>query len=180
MTTQQLTTQLTEKHKAFAEAIAALDSKDFTTSTNGKWTPGQQLLHIYVSMAAVTQALGLPKILPRLLFGKANRPLRDYDGVVAAYHAKLGAGGKASGKYDVKPVDANQQQALKSKMQHKVQKLTDSINTFSEEQLDTLMLPHPLLGKMTIREMLYFTLYHVQHHHEVTLKNLPTTATQPV
>jgi hypothetical protein len=172
MTTQTLITELQAKHKAFAEAVAALDTKDFSSSANGKWSPGQQLLHIYVSMAAVTQALGLPKILPRLLFGKRNRPSMDYDGVVAKYHSKLAAGGKASGKYDVKPVEASQQQVLKSKVFNNVEKLGRNVSTFSEEQLDTLLLPHPLLGKMTIREMLYFTLYHVQHHHEVTLKNL--------
>jgi hypothetical protein len=25
-------------------------------------------------------------------------------------------------------------------------------------------LPHPLLGKLTLREMLYFTAYHADHH----------------
>jgi hypothetical protein len=25
-------------------------------------------------------------------------------------------------------------------------------------------LPHPLLGKLTVREMLFFTLYHQRHH----------------
>lgn len=24
--------------------------------------------------------------------------------------------------------------------------------------------PHPLLGKLTLREMMFFTIYHVQHH----------------
>jgi len=28
-----------------------------------------------------------------------------------------------------------------------------------------VLLPHPLLGKVTVREMLYFTIHHVQHHH---------------
>ena len=30
--------------------------------------------------------------------------------------------------------------------------------------LDAVLLPHPLLGKLTVREMLFFTVYHVQHH----------------
>jgi hypothetical protein len=43
---------------------------------------------------------------------------------------------------------------------------------FSEKDLDTLILPHPLLGKVTLREMLYFTIYHVQHHVEQVKTNL--------
>jgi hypothetical protein len=38
--------------------------------------------------------------------------------------------------------------------------------------LDLLILPHPLLGKLTLREMLYFTLYHVEHHEKQVLENL--------
>jgi len=33
-----------------------------------------------------------------------------------------------------------------------------------EDDLDRVMLPHPLLGKLTLREMLFFTIYHVEHH----------------
>jgi hypothetical protein len=35
-----------------------------------------------------------------------------------------------------------------------------------------LILPHPLLGKITIREMLYFTAYHVQHHENIIKRDL--------
>ena len=40
-----------------------------------------------------------------------------------------------------------------------------------EEDLDNYILPHPLIGKTTIREMLYFTIYHVQHHHKAIVDN---------
>ena len=33
-----------------------------------------------------------------------------------------------------------------------------------EKQLDHFLLPHPLLGKITLREMLFFSAYHIQHH----------------
>jgi hypothetical protein len=38
------------------------------------------------------------------------------------------------------------------------------MHTWSEDDLDNHRLPHPLLGKLTVREMLFFTLYHIQHH----------------
>jgi len=40
----------------------------------------------------------------------------------------------------------------------------------SEAALDKYILPHPLLGKLTLREMLYFTAYHVAHHKQLVEK----------
>ena len=46
-----------------------------------------------------------------------------------------------------------------------------------EKDLDFYVLPHPLIGKLTLREMLFFCIYHVQHHHKITqeiIRNSPT------
>jgi hypothetical protein len=37
-------------------------------------------------------------------------------------------------------------------------------------------MPHPLLGKITAREMIYFTVYHSEHHVAATKKRLPRFA----
>jgi len=42
----------------------------------------------------------------------------------------------------------------------------------SETALDLYILPHPLLGKITLREMLYFTAYHVYHHQTIVERDL--------
>ena len=53
---------------------------------------------------------------------------------------------------------------LKEKLKNEVLNLCLSIEKISEEDLDYYLLPHPILGKLTLREMLYFTIYHVKHH----------------
>jgi uncharacterized damage-inducible protein DinB len=50
--------------------------------------------------------------------------------------------------------------------------LNRKIDKISEEDLDKHILPHPLIGKTTIREILYFTIYHVQHHQKAIKENL--------
>ena len=40
------------------------------------------------------------------------------------------------------------------------------IPRWSEPALDRYRLPHPLLGQLTVREMLLFTVYHNVHHLE--------------
>jgi len=35
---------------------------------------------------------------------------------------------------------------------------------WTEELLDSRYLPHPLLGKLVAREMMYFIIHHTKHH----------------
>ena len=42
--------------------------------------------------------------------------------------------------------------------------LRGAVGRWSEDQLDRYQLPHPAMGKMTVREVLFFTVYHNAHH----------------
>ncbi len=166
MTSSHIIGMLKGSHFEFTAMIASLSEEQFLQAEPGKWSPGQQLDHLVRSVAPLERALNLPKFIPRMLFGKANRPSRSYDEVVARYHDKLAQGGKASGKYVPAAVTVAQRDALIDKLNDLVEKLSRSLGSYREEDLDTILLPHPLLGKLTLREMLYFTIYHVQHHHQ--------------
>ncbi|MDH5368039.1 MAG: DinB family protein, partial [Cyclobacteriaceae bacterium] len=124
------------------------------------------------SVKPLREALMLPKFKLKLVFGKANRPSKTYGGLVKKYPDKLGGGGKASAKYYPKSINVSQKEALSIALIKNVKKLSDKINNFSEQELDFFILPHPLLGKVTLREMMYFTIYHVEHHIELTKRNL--------
>ena len=78
------------------------------------------------------------------------------------YQGKLAAGGRASKPF-VPGVPRNLKRVY-TRLEHTVDRLNRRIDRFSESELDTLILPHPLLGKLTLREMLYFTAYHADHH----------------
>lgn len=166
MTSSHIIGMLKGSHFEFTAMIASLSEEQFLQAEPGKWSPGQQLDHLVRSVAPLERALNLPKFIPRMLFGKANRPSRSYDEVVARYHDKLAQGGKASGKYVPAAVTVAHRDALIDKLNDLVEKLSRSLGSYREEDLDTILLPHPLLGKLTLREMLYFTIYHVQHHHQ--------------
>jgi len=169
----EIISALREKHRDFTDYIVSLNDADFTYShRNGKWTAGQQAEHIYLSVSPVATAMKLPNFILGPAFGKSNRPSGTYDEVVAKYKTKLAEGGVATSRF-VPEIQTNLHKAeLKTKVDTAVEKLCGRIDKFSEEQLDTFLLPHPLLGKMTLREMLYFTIYHVQHHHRMTVENL--------
>ena len=88
------------------------------------------------------------------------------------YKAKLAAGGKASARFLPKAIAFQNREAAMNKISKLIQKLNSKTEMKSEQELDITLLPHPLLGKLTFREMLYFTAYHAEHHEKATRKNL--------
>lgn len=159
-------------HARFISRITALPDSEYVRSTNGKWTPGQQLDHIIKSVRPVNLAFGLPGFLLRIVFGKANRPSKTYEELVEKYHTKLASGYKASAPFVPNSIGVHYRERLPKKLRTLIYSLSYRANSFTEKQLDTFLLPHPLLGKLTLREMLYFTIYHAEHHNKQTLNNL--------
>lgn len=172
MKTSELQQKLKESYVHFIGTINRVSDTDFTKSVNQKWTAGQQLDHIIKSVAPVNQAFALPGFVLKLSFGKANRPSRTYDQLVTKYQAKLSEGGIAPGRFVPASISVSQRTALISKLEKLVGSLSARIEGFSEKQLDLLILPHPLLGKLTLREMIYFTIYHAAHHEKQVTDNL--------
>jgi hypothetical protein len=50
--------------------------------------------------------------------------------------------------------------------------LENASEPWREEDLDRYRLPHPVLGLVTVREMLMFTLFHFDHHRENVARRL--------
>lgn len=172
MNKSEIITQLQTNHQQFADYIQSLSIADFLHRKENKWSAGQHADHIVRSISPVDMALGLPQIAPRLLFGKSNRPSRTFDGLVEKYKEKLAKGGQASGRFVPKEISLQEKHLLPKAIMHYTNALCSKVEKLSEGELDTYLLPHPLLGKLTFREMLYFTAYHVEHHHVILKRDL--------
>ncbi len=157
---------LEEEAAAAVALLSAETPEQFTQAPAGKWSPGTQADHLVRSARPVNLALRLPGFLIGLRFGKADRPSASYDGVAEQYRASLEAGGKASGPYVPPAVRADQQSATVEALRRQYARLSTGIAPWSEEQLDRYLLPHPLIGKLTVREVLFFTHDHTRHHLE--------------
>jgi len=152
--------------------IDSLDESEFMLSGNGKWTAGQQLDHIGRCVKPIALMLSLPGVIPTIIFGKANRPSRTFEELVNKYQEKLARGGQATGRYLPKQIPWSKKKELIQNLTRVIQKVTHKLANYNEKQLDKLIAPHPLIGKLTFREMMYFTVYHVEHHHKITIRNL--------
>jgi hypothetical protein len=147
------------------------ETEFFAPPAGGGWSPAQNVEHLVKTTAPVAKALRLPRLALRLLFGAAKIPSRTFIEVRAAYRQVLAEGGQAgrfgprergssTGRAPTRPQVLNQ-------WRHLMPSLALGIRRWDEAALDRYRLPHPLLGKLTLREMLFFTLYHVGHHAEI-------------
>jgi hypothetical protein len=163
---------LQNNHRAFIRDLSNYSDQEFCFAPEGKWSAALQLDHLIKSVAPVNMAMALPHFLLQWLFGVSNRPSRTYEELVEKYHRKLGEGGKASGRFIPKAIRADQKNRLLRKLERLVNRLCRHTEKLDEKSLDTYLLPHPLLGKLTLREMLYFTAYHAEHHQMLVKKGL--------
>ncbi|HSH04493.1 MAG TPA: DinB family protein [Anaerolineae bacterium] len=150
-------------HDFFAE----IEEERFFEGEDGVWSPAENLVHLIKSASPVVQALRAPKMVLRAQFGKAKHVSRSLPEVRHTYvDEALAGGGVATGGFlpQVTEETAAERARILDKWQSKNEQLLVGMESWSEEQLDTYQLPHPLLGNMTVREILLFTVYHNLHH----------------
>lgn len=172
MNKQAVTDALTKNHNSFIHYLNELSAEEYLFSHEQKWTAGQQQAHIVLCVKPLVQVFSMDKPMIAQTFGKADRASRSYDVLLTDYLQKLDEGGKAPSRFVPEPVPADQQKALNEKLEKLVKELCSKIETFTEEELDGLFIPHPLLGNLTLREMLYNAICHVEHHYESIKRNL--------
>jgi len=142
----------------------------FNTSKENKWTPAENIQHLITAAKMTSLPFTLPKFVPSLLYGKATGKSKTYDEVVAAYKRELAGGAKASGVYIPKKTNYDREK-LGQQILKEAEKLAQAIDVkWTEEDLDRYRIAHPILGKLTMRELAYFTIYHNIHHMEIIRK----------
>lgn len=163
-TREEIISALNEKVDAFNQYIIPLNKEKFEAMPGNKWSAGQNLDHLIRAIKPLQLAYALPKFMLKWKFGLTNRPSRTYDELVVRYKTKLAAGGKASGPFIPPVINYEKKEELIKLYEKQKDKLISKIKRQNEQDLDKYILPHPLLGKLTLREMLFFTIYHNEHH----------------
>jgi len=148
----------------FSDTCLQIPEDKFFFLPAEKWSIAQNVDHLTRAVKTTRLAYSIPKILIRTLFGKANRQSKSYNELVAKYKLKLEQGGKASGRYLPK-TRISKKLSLIQKWQRENETYLEAVELkWSDDQLDHYIAPHPLLGKLTLRELCYFTIYHTEHH----------------
>jgi hypothetical protein len=164
----EIVRELRALHARSRDFWSSFSTTEFFHPLGDAWSPADNVRHLLKSNRPVLRALSTPKILLLVRFGAGLRPSRAYAEVRERYHARLAAGVTA-GRFTPRPLAGSEQSeahrsSLMADLDQVSESLTGALSGWREWQLDRLRLPHPALGRLTVREMLFFTLYHNLHH----------------
>jgi len=170
----QISRELVTRHNAFISKLRSLSNEDFQRKPGKKWTSGQQLDHILKSVAQTDKTYAIPLLVLKEKFGMSDRASIPYDNLAQQYLKVLDHHRDyvLPEKFAPDEISIGNRQKSLDRLQKLAKELSSKAQRFSEEELDMYCIPHPVMGKLTLREMFYFTLYHVQHHDQQILQNL--------
>ena len=164
----EIVRELRALHDRSRELWSGFSTTEFFFPLGDAWSPADNIRHLLKSNRPVLRALSTPKVLLLFRFGAGLRSSQTYSEVRERYLARLAAGVTA-GRFAPRPLGSSDQteehrSSLMAALDQVSQDLTDAASGWGEGQLDRFRLPHPALGRLTVREMLFFTLYHNFHH----------------
>ncbi len=164
---------LEETHNTLISWLKVQEDDKWEVGPEGKWTTGQHVLHLLQSCAKLNSALSIPKFILKYKFGKANRDVRDYETVVKRYHDRLKEvnGATFGPSQNMRIPKLRDKSYLLDRIQTENKKLQYKTHKWTDVQLDSYVLPHPLMGKMPVRELIMWTTYHIEHHTKTLMNN---------
>jgi hypothetical protein len=166
---------LESAHEAGVEYWSGFSTPAFFAPIGVHWSPAEHVRHLTRSMTPLLPVLRVPRMALRLIFGRAPQQSRSLESLEAQYAKALAAGGTA-GRYAPPPDHATGNEVRRNEIMdahsETLRGLTQAMERWTESELDSCRLPHPLLGKLTVREMMLFTLLHNRHHLEACERRL--------
>ena len=166
MDKQAIASLIDDSHQKLIDFYKGQDDDSWEMGPEGKWTSGQHALHLLQTLKAINMALSMPKFFLKMRFGKNNREVRGYETVANRYNERLEAnkGVTYGPSENMKIPKIRDKEYYLSRLQTESKKLQYKTNHWKDRHLDGLVLPHPLMGKMPVRELLMWTSYHTNHH----------------
>lgn len=158
-------------NEAVADFSAKVAEKHWDINPQAeKWSIAGHLEHLFLSGNPVSSALKMPKEMLKARFGFYEGEHHDFVTLKAFYRSQL-----AQNPWTVNPVAPSPEalpatELLESWAMIKT-KIPQRLEQWSEEELDRYCLLHPLLGPLSVRGMLFFTIFHTDHHLE-TMKEI--------
>lgn len=163
-TKQDIITELEHVFNEITSFAESIDDATFKKRVDKKWSIAENMDHLSISNTITAVAFTTAKFILIQTFKTNKRNNLNYDEVVWRYQRSLSDGGKASFPYQPKLSLLTIRFITEIVWKNSISNLMNAINNFNEEDLDTYLIPHPLIGKITPRELLFFTIYHVNHH----------------
>ncbi len=168
-TKESIVSTLDKTHQEVSAFFGSQSPEAFHLRSADAWSLSENLEHLIKSTKPVARAMRLPKITLRMMFGTPAKPSRQFEEIKQAYVQELAKGAQASGRF--LPAALNKDPNLAAAQANLLKQwgkasgdLITALNHWDDGELDQYTLPHPIVGSLTIREMLFFTIYHDMRH----------------
>ena len=160
-----------------AETVQRIPAAQFERGSAESWSPADYLKHLLLSFKPFAKAISFPPAALKRRFGEVSHPPMTFSKVVARYQARLDEGVRAEDYEAVTPAtfrlpegslgyDAERdlQTTLLDLWNEAHERMFTALDQWTEADLDTVQILHPAIGSISVREMLFFTLYHNNLH----------------
>jgi uncharacterized damage-inducible protein DinB len=148
--------------------LSSISTEKFFDNSNEKWSVGHHIQHITSAVNRVAQGLANLGLLPKREPATASR---DFATLKQTYLDTLQNTPVETLRQFGSRVTLEEHDNLEAYKTQMISSFADAINNFNtalegfdEENLETLGMPHPLLGIISSREMVFFIVYHNTHH----------------
>lgn len=154
-----------------AGKISALSEEKFSEERGTMWSRADYVKHLILANKPFAKGLTLPREQLKQMFGTPDDGSMSYEALVDKYDSKLATGVGAEDNPPVVPVNYRFPDGVTDVKTYLLETLVDANNrivtaleNWTDDELDNYQLPHPAVGMLTMREMLFFTVHHNDAH----------------
>ena len=166
MTKSEIKAATENAFNRFSETFKNIDESLVFKKRTDTWSVAENVQHLTISTNTTTLAYRLPRFLVRWIGGTPNRNSSSFEELKEKYYQRLSNGGVATGRYIPKQIKPNYgKEKLLINWYKAAFSFTNALSkNRTEKDLDAYLVKHPLLGRITLRELCYFTIFHTEHH----------------
>jgi len=162
VTKLEILAALESNASSLADLFAAVPDARMFAGDSDHWSPAHHLVHLTRSSLAIRRGLGSEALPPH-----STARSRAYAEVRDAAAASLSAAPKdrllEMGRVVVVEPGARRDDLVSAFLAASAE-LRAAAAAWDEQALDRHAMKHPLLGELTVREMLFFCVFHERHH----------------
>jgi hypothetical protein len=164
MTTKEIKDQLRASHTALWKECEVMDVASRSKNLPGKWSALQHLRHVIKGIEAIKGYLMQDKATIANTFGVTDRPSRSYRELNEFYLKRLSEGVVSTPRFSPEDTHVISLETERERGDRCVEDIIAAMSNWSDAELDKYLCPHPTIGNLTAREMIYFAIIHAEHH----------------
>lgn len=167
MTKKEIISEFENAFKSMASTCHRVATPNFYEPIGTKWSAAENLRHLTIAAKLFSRGLNAPKIGLWMKFGRTLRKSKTPAEIIHNYQtAEVPAVTGFEPRFNE---DTCKEKELEEFFKYH-QAVVKALSKWSEFQINTFIIPQPILGNTTLREFLYFMIYHISHHQKAVLK----------